>query len=157
MGEGPYAAALMKALPIALGLVLLALGAVAGAVFGLGDDEIFVSPPAVVAEEFVRAMAHDHTGAAWSMLSADAERATTQAQVRELADTFQARFGSLDDVRGVVTERKHDSALVRTRVDGTRRSAERVLLLVRDHGQWGVARASDVLGDTADVPHAGDR
>jgi hypothetical protein len=102
-------------------------------------------------------MAHDHTGAAWSMLSADAERATTQAEVRRLADTFEATFGRLDDVEGTVTEPTHDSALVRTRVDGTRRRAERVLLLVRDHGQWGVARASDVLGDTADVPHAGDR
>ena len=147
----------MKALLFAAGLVLLGLGIVAGAVFGLGDDEILVSPPGVVAEEFVRAMAHDHTGGAWSILSPDAQRVTTKAEVRELADAFQARFGRLDDVEGTVTERKHDTALVRTRIDGTRRSAERLLLLVRDRGQWGVARARDVIGDTADVSPSGDR
>jgi hypothetical protein len=139
----------MKALPIAAGLVLLALGAVAGAVFGLGDDEILVSPPGVVAEEFVRAMAHDHTGAAWSMLTGDAERATSKARMRKLADDFQTTFGDLGDVHGIVGQRTHDSALVIARIDGTRRSAERVLLMVRDHGQWSIARASDVVGDTA--------
>jgi hypothetical protein len=147
----------MRALPIAAGLVLLALGVVAGAVFGLDDDEIFVSPPAVVAEEFVRAMAHHHTNAAWSMLSRDAERATSDARMRKLSGDFQATFGHLDAVHGIVGERKHDSALVMTRIDGTRRSAERVLLLVRDHGQWSVARASDVIGDTAGAHHPGVR
>ena len=138
----------MKALPVALGLVLLALGVVAGAVFGFGDDEILVSPPGVVAEEFVRAMAHDHTDAAWSMLSRGAERATSKDRMRKLADDFQATFGDLDAVHGMVDERKRDSALVTARIDGSRRSAERVLLLVRDHGQWSVARATDVVGDT---------
>lgn len=147
----------MKALPIAVGVVLLALGIVAGAVFGLGDDEILVSPPGVVAEEFVRAMAHDHTDAAWRMLSRDAERATSKADVRKLADNFQARFGRLDDVHGTVAERKRDSALVRARIEGAQRSAERVLLLVRDRGQWSLARTSDLVGDTADAPHPGNR
>ena len=138
----------MRALPIAALLVLLALGLVAGAVFGLGDDEILVSPPGVIAEEFVRAMAHDHTGAVWSMLSSNAERATSKARIRQLADHFQATFGDLDAVHGIVGQRTHDSALVRTRIEGTRRTAERVLLMVRDHGQWAVARATDVVGDT---------
>lgn len=147
----------MKALAIAVGLIWLALGVVAGAVFGLGDDEILVSPPGVVAEEFVRAMAHDHTGAAWSMLSQDAERATSKAAVGQLADSFQTTFGRLDDVHGTVAERRHDAVLVRASIEGTRRSAERVLLLVRDHGQWAIARASDVVSDMLDTPQPGAR
>ena len=139
----------MKAFPIAAAIVLIALGVVAGSVFGLGDDEILVSPPAVVAEEFVRAIAHGQTGAARRILTRSAKASTSNREVRRWADAFQATFGDLDAVHGTAVERRHDSAFVTTRIEGTRTNAERVVLLVREYGEWSVARARDVVNDSA--------
>lgn len=140
----------MKAFPIAAAIVLLALGVVAASVFGMGDDEILVSPPGVVAEEFVRAIAHKQTGAAWRMLTRRAEGATSNADVRRLVASFESRFGHLEEVHGTVTERKHDSVVVKTRIEGTRTTAEPVLVLIREYGEWSVAHPGDVVGDPAD-------
>ena len=148
MGEGSNAPALVKAFPIATAIVLLALGVVAGSVFGLGDDEILVSPPGVVTEEFVRAIAHRQTGAAWRMLTRSAEAVTSPADVRGWSNSFHATFGALDAVHGTDVERRHDSALVKARIEGTRATAERVVLLVREYGEWSVARAHDVVADS---------
>lgn len=141
----------MRAFPIAAAIVLLALGVVAGSVFGLGDDEILVSPPELVAEEFVRAIAQEQTGAAWRMLTRRAEGATSNAEMRRLAADFDSRFGNLEEVHATVAERKHDSVFVRTRIEATRTSAEPMLVLVREYGEWSVARPRIVVGDTADV------
>jgi hypothetical protein len=143
----------MKAFSIATAIVLVALGVIAGSVFWLGDDEILVSPPAVVAEEFVRAIAHGQTGAAWRMLTRRAEGATSNADVRRLVAGFESRFGHLEEVHGTVAERKDDSVFVRTRIEGTRTTAETVLVLIREYGEWSVAHPSDVVGDTADASH----
>lgn len=141
----------MKAFFITAAIVLLALVVVAGSVFGLGDDEILVSPPAVVAEEFVRAIAHGQTGAAWRMLTRNAEARTSNEEVRRWVAGFRATFGGLEAVHGEDVQTRRDSALVRTRIEGTRTSAERVVLLVREYGEWSVARARDVVGDSADA------
>jgi hypothetical protein len=146
MGEGTNAPALMKALPIAVVLTLLSLGIVAGTVFGLGDEEILVSPPEIVAEEFVRALAHGRIGPARGMLDRDAERTTSGDDVRGMSAILRSRIGRLDKVHGTVAERRRDTATVRAQVEGERGNAELVLPMVREYGAWSVARPSDALG-----------
>lgn len=136
----------MRALIIAIGLVLGSLGIVSGAVFGLGDDEILVPPSESVAQEFVRAIALGQTGAAREMLTSDAKRLTSSADVHRLSTEFRARIGRLNDVKGTVVKRARDTTIVRARIQGERGEAESSLVLERESGEWAVARASDVLG-----------
>ena len=148
----------MKDLPIAAAFVLFSLAVVGGVVFGLGDDEIFVSPPETVAEEFVRAMALGQIGTAHRMLTRDAERRTSESDVRRISSDFRARIGRVEDVEGVVERRRPDTTLVRARVEGERGHAAPVLTLVREFGAWAVASVSDALpadGRVASHPSGG--
>src|SRR5687768_5951537 len=147
MGEGAHAVeAVVKALPIAAGVVLLALGLVAGSVFGLNDEALFVSPPEIVAQEFVRALAHGHIGSARSMLTRDGQRDTSNEEIRRTSDDLRSRLGRLDDVDASVVERRLDTLFLRTRVQGERDTAELTLPVVREFGEWSITRASDMAG-----------
>lgn len=139
----------MKDLLIAVVLIVASLGVVGGVVFGLGDDEILVSPPEIVAEEFVRALAHGRIEPAREMLQREAERATSGDDLRRISDTLRSRVGGLDEVHGTVAERGRDTTFVRAHVEGERASIDPVLPLVREYGAWAVARASDALGGAA--------
>ena len=145
MGANTNAKTLMKAALVALLVVVLSLGVVAGAVFGLGDDEIFVQPPQRVAEELVRALATGQWEAARGMLSHDAQRRTTSHDIREVSEAFRARMGRVNHVEGTIAERRGDTATVRTRIEGERMNAEPIVALVRESGEWSIARASEVL------------
>lgn len=136
----------MKGLAVAVGVVLISLGLLAAAVFGLEDGEILVSPPENVAREFIRALSLGQAGAAREMLSRDARRRTPGGEVRRIALEFRTRVGRLDEVEGTVAKRARDTAIVRARIRGERQDAEPSLLLVRESGEWVVARAGDVLG-----------
>ena len=135
----------MKAPLVALLVVVLSLGVVAGAVFSLGDDGIFVQPPERVAEEFVRALATGQRGAARGMLSHDAARRMTIRETQEVSEVFRARIGRVKYVEGTMAERRRDSASVRMRIEGERASAQPVIALVRETGEWSVVRATDAL------------
>ena len=135
----------MKDLAIAVGLVIVSLGVVAGAVFGLGDSAILVSPPEGVAQEFIRAVSLGQTGAASEILSRDARGRTPSAELQRISKDFRARIGRLEDVRGTVARKVRDTAIVRAHVQGERGNAEPSLVLVRESGEWAVARAGDVL------------
>lgn len=150
MGEGAHAiATTVRDLLIILGLIGLALGIVAIAVFGLGDQDTFVSPPESVAEEFVRAMGNGRIEPARSMLASEAARVTSTRELRLTATRFRSRVGHLDDVDATAVERTHDSAVVRARVEGHRASVELILPLVRENGAWSVARATDMVAPSA--------
>ena len=151
MGESADAgAAAVKDLAIAAGLVVLSLAIVGGVVFGFGDEETLVSPPEIVAEEFLRALGHGRVEPARGMLASDAERATSTAEVRRVSRSFRARIGRLDDVRATVAVRRRDTTIVRAQVEGQRAIAELTLPLVRENGVWVVARPSEAadLGAT---------
>lgn len=141
----------MKALPIALAVVVLSLGIVAGAIFGLGDDEIFAQPPETVVQEFVRALALGQVGAARSMLSREAEHQMSSDDVRSMSADLRARIGRLQHVDGTVAERRRDTAMVRAGIDGERADAELLMALVRESGAWSIAGGNDVvpIGDPA--------
>jgi hypothetical protein len=146
VGEGADAVpTAVKALPIAAGLIALSLGIVGAIVFGLGDADTFVSPPEIVAEELVRALGHGRIEPARSMLASDAERTTSKAEVRRMSDEFRSRLGDLQDVKGTVTARSRDTAIVRARVEGERANTELTLPLVREHGAWAVADITEML------------
>jgi hypothetical protein len=103
-----------------------------------------VSPPEGVAQEFIRAVSLGQTGAASEFLSRDARRRTPSAELR-ISKDFRARIGRLDDVKGTVVTQARDTAIVRAHIRGERANAEWSLLLVRESGEWAVARAGDVL------------
>ena len=153
MGEDANAETLMKAVPIALLVVMLAFGMVAGAVFGLGDDEILVQPPESVAQEFVRAIAMGQVGAAHRMLSRDAERRTSNEDVRRVSADFRARIGRLQDVDATRAGWKADTALVRATIKGERADAHPLLALVRESGAWFITRATDAVAIDDSVKH----
>ena len=147
MGEGAHAfAAVMKALLIAAGVVLLALGVVAGSVFGLNDEVLFVSPPEIVAQEFVRALGDGHVGSARSMLARDGERDTSDEEMRRISNDLRSRLGRLGEVDASVVERRLDTLFVRMRVQGEKDTAELTLPAVRELGEWSITRTSDVAG-----------
>jgi hypothetical protein len=144
----------MKGLVSAIAIVVLSLALVAGVVFGLGDDEIFVSPPEVVAEEFVRALALGRVEPARAMLARGAEPWTSGETMREASASLRSRFGRVDDVDATVTERTRDTAVVRVRVDGERQDADFRLSVIRESGAWSVAGATG-LRDVVNPTRAG--
>lgn len=146
MGEGADAvAAAVKGLVIAAGLIGLSFGIVGAVVFGFDDEGTFVPPPEIVAEEFVRALGQGRIEPARSMLSSEAEHATSIEEVRLISTRFRLRVGHLDDVQGTLADRTRDTAIVRAYVEGQRANAELVLPLVREYGVWSVARLSELL------------
>lgn len=129
----------MKGLMSAVAIVALSLALVGGIVFGLGDDEIFVSPPEVVAEEFVRALALGRVESARAMLARGAE---PWMAARQVSASLRSRLGRIDEVEATITERTRDAAVVRVQVDGERRDADFRLSIVRESGAWSVAGAT---------------
>lgn len=158
MGADAHAATLVKGLLVAAALVLFSLAIVAGGVFGLGDDELLVSPPETVVQEFVRAMALGQIATARRMLSREAERRTSSDEVRRVSLAFRARLGRLAEVRATVVGHRRDTAVVRAHIEGERSTAETVLSLIREYGAWSVTSASDLLTtDTRTSSHPAHR
>jgi hypothetical protein len=141
----------MKGLVSAVGIVALSLALVGGVVFGLGDDEIFVSPPEVVAEEFVRALALGRVESARAMLARGAE---PWMAARQISASLRSRLGRIDEVEATITERTRDTAVVRVQVEGERSDADFRLSIVRESGAWSVAGATG-LREVVDSTMAG--
>jgi hypothetical protein len=133
----------VKDLPIAAGVVAVSLGIIAAVVFGLGDRETLVSPPEVVAEEFVRSVGQGRVEAARDLLAAEEERATSTAKMRTFTTRFRSRLGRLDHVDASVAERARDSAAVRVDAEGSRDTLELTVPLAFERGLWKVARLSE--------------
>lgn len=132
----------MKGLVSAVGIVALSLALVGGVVFGLGDDEIFVSPPEVVAEEFVRALALGRVESARAMLARGAEPWMAGEAAREISARLRSRLGHVDDVEATIRERTRNTAVVRVQVEGERSDADFRLSIIRESGAWSVAGAT---------------
>lgn len=126
----------------AVAIVALSLALVGGIVFGLGDDAIFVSPPEVVAEEFVRALALGRVESARAMLARGAEPWMAGEVARQISASVRSRIGRIDEVEATITERTRDTAVVRVQVEGERSDADFRLSIVRESGAWSVAGAT---------------
>jgi hypothetical protein len=142
----------MKGLVTAVAVVVLALSLVSGIVFGLGDDALFVSPPDVVAQEFVRALALGRTESARSMLARGAESRMSNEAAHEVSASLRSRLGRVDEVDGTVAERARDTTAVQVHVDGERGDADFRLSMVREYGAWSVARANGLLDVATPAP-----
>jgi hypothetical protein len=156
VGEGADAvASAVKDLLIAAGVIALSFGIVGAVVFGLDDQATFVSPPEIVAEEFVRALGSGRVESARNLLASEAEHGTSIPAVRRISSTFRSRVGHLDKVKGSVAERRGDTAIVRARIEAERESGELTLPVVRERGVWSVALTGDALRAVVQTPARG--
>jgi hypothetical protein len=130
---------------LALGLVAVCLVLIAGAVFGLHDEALFVAPPEIVAEQFVEALALGRAGPARRLLERKAERATTIGELRRVSDSVRHRYGTVHDLRGTVEKRTGDTLTLRVVVKGSRADGEVRLPAIREQGQWAMARPNALL------------
>jgi hypothetical protein len=145
MGDSSHAGeATVKALPITAGLVTLALGFIAAIVFGLGDRDTFVSPPEVVAEEFLRSVGHGRVDAARSLLASGEERVTSTAEMKTFYSKLRSRLGRLDQLEATVATRARDSITVHVDAQGSRDTLEVTVPLAFESGLWKVARFSEL-------------
>ena len=120
-------------LSIAL-VTAIGLGVVAAAV-GPGDDRLlFVSPPEVVAEEFVRKLATGRYDRAVERL---ANTAGAEAAVTVQGEALRARAGDVTLVEGEAGRLAGDSATASTRiVTAQAGELEWTFSLVREDGVW---------------------
>lgn len=146
----------MKAVASVVGLIAGSLGLIAGAVFGLDDEGTLVSPPQIVAQGFIEAIALGRTGPAHRMLAREAQRHASPAAIRLVSRTLRSRIGGLEDVRATVVERRRDTTIVRADIEGRRESMRVLVPLLREDGVWVIARLGDVLIPAADKPTAGE-
>lgn len=135
----------MRDVFLALGLVAACLALIAGAVFGLQDEALFVAPPEIVAEQFVEALALGRAGPARRLLARKAERATSVEELRRVSDSVRHRYGTIDDLRGTVESRTGDTVTLRVVVKGSRADGEVRLPAIREQGRWAVARPNALL------------
>jgi hypothetical protein len=133
----------------ALGLVGVFLALIAGAVFGLDDETLFVSPPESVVEQFVEVLTFGRAGPARRLLTHEAERVTSVEELLRVSARLRQRYGAVDDVSTLVEERRGDTLIVRVVIRGSRTEGELRLPTVREQGQWVVARPNTLLPDTA--------
>jgi hypothetical protein len=145
VGTGAYPK--VRDIFFALGVVAVFLALIAGAVFGLDDEELFVSPPESVAEQFVELLAFGRAGPARRLLTHEAERATSIEELLRVSARLRHRYGAVDDVSTLVDERRRDTLILRVVIRGSRMEGELLLPTVREQGQWVVARPSALLPD----------
>lgn len=147
----------MKAVASVLGLVAGSLGLIAGAVFGLDDEETLVSPAEIVAQSFVEALALGRTGPARRMLARDAQRHESQADLRLVSRSLRSRIGGLEDVHARVAERRRDTTVVQVEIEGRRASMRVLVPLLLEDGEWVIARHGDVLVPAPEKATDGER
>ena len=131
----------------ALGLMGVILALIAGAVFALDDETLFVSPPESVAEQFVEVLAFGRAGPARRLLTHEAERATSVEELRAVSGRLRHRYGAVDDVSVHVEERRGDTLILLVVIGGSRMDGDLRLPVVREQGEWVVARPNELLPD----------
>lgn len=145
----------MSGLLKALAVVVLSLAVVGGVVLGLGDDETLVSPPEIVAERFIDALAHGRPGAARQLLAQSAARSASVKTVAEASRRLRSRIGDLEHVKGIAENRRRNRATVRAEIEGSRMQLALVLPLVLESGVWRIEELGGALADSA-LPPAGN-
>lgn len=135
----------MKAPLFVLGLVTASLAMLALAVYAMDDETLFVSSPEMTANQLLVAISHGRLGAARTMLSQDARRATSDREMRRISEAFRARVGRVRSTTGAPLRRRGDTLLVRVSVSGERADPELLLRMVREEGAWSVIQPEDVL------------
>ena len=127
----------MKELVWIAGATVLALGVVGLAVGPGHDTRLFVSPPEVVAEEFVRHLATGRYDRAVKHL---AETAGAEAAVTVQGKALRARAGDVNNVEGEAGTDSGDLATASTRImTSDAGELEWTFSLVRRDGIWRIS------------------
>lgn len=134
--------ALWKA-PLATSATLLLLW---GLLFGLGDRQVFTSPPEAVAEQFMRKLATGRYEVAMDQLSGELRRKVRPDDLKAAAQRLKERVGQIQDVRGepgLMRGDEAEAAAVLTLQQGKETPLR--FRLTRSQGAWAI----DDLGDLA--------
>jgi hypothetical protein len=135
----------VKAPLLVLALVLGALALLAVAVYALDDETLFVSPPEMTTDEFLRAISLGRFGATRDRLSRDAQRSTSDQDIARVTRAFQARVGRVHRTQGEPLRHRGDTLLVRVAVEGERTDPDVLVRMVREEGAWSVTHLEDAL------------
>lgn len=132
----------MKELALLAATVAAAVGIAAGAVFGLGDRALMVSPPEAVAEEFMRELATRRYDIARERLAEGARERGTADALRALFEPVRERIGPINTIDAAPLSdpgRGDTQAWSRAEVRGDRGAATFTIALSREKGLWVVS------------------
>ncbi len=132
----------MRELGLVALVVAIALAVVAGAVFGIGDASVMVSPPEAVAEEFVRELATRRYDLARQRVAESARGRATEGALRQTFEPVRVHTGKINTVDATPSPSPFgDSgeALARADVHGDRGTASLTIALSREKGLWAVS------------------
>jgi hypothetical protein len=124
--------------------ITLAIGATAGALFGLRDRSVLASPPESVVEDFVRKLETKRYVRAHGELSDDVAKQVSPDSLRSLLRALENRVGKIVSVRGERLWMTRDTARAAAVLETDRdQEVEVEFPLQWSSGQWSVA---DVQG-----------
>ena len=130
----------MKAVALALAVAAVALAVCAAAVFGLGDGATLVSPPEVVAEDFLRAVWMERYPQAARYLDQDARLRLEREALAATRARLEEATGGIREVSGEESRFYADEADGIAAVRGRRATARVTLRMRREKGEWRVSR-----------------
>jgi hypothetical protein len=127
----------MKAVAGMALFVMATLGVVAIAVFGFGDRRTFVSPPATVVEDFVRALQCRRFPQAQKYFAGEARAGLSPELLADATSRLESRIGRIEEVTGeegwMAGDEAEAVALLKT---DSRDEVRMPLRLHREKGEW---------------------
>jgi hypothetical protein len=131
----------MKELLLIAGTVAAAMGLVAASVVVGGDTTTLVSPPGVVAKEFVRQLAAGRYDRAAAHL-ADSRGGREMAEGE--GNRLRARAGEVEEIEGEESAIVGDTATASARIRTSRAGDLRArYILIRRQGSWKIAGGTE--------------
>jgi hypothetical protein len=131
----------MKELLLIAGTVAAAMGLVAASVVVGGDTTTLVSPPGVVAKEFVRQLAAGrYDRAAAHLADSRGGRETAEAE----GNALRARAGEVEEIESEESAIVGDMAMASARIRTSRAGDLRTrFTLIRRQGSWKIAGGTE--------------
>ena len=144
----------MKTLLALAATLALTLLIIAGIVFGLNDDSIFVSPPEAVAEGFLRQMISKRYERAVPYLSEDLASHVDADSLHTLGTRLSARIGGEGEVRGEKGSIDGGHATARAVITAKNGATLNIpLSLVRHNGLWSIASLDSLASIPNSIPN----
>ena len=126
-------------------VLIASLLLIAGAVFGLGDRGVLVSPPEAVAENFMRALSTGRYDMALPYLSDGLARTTDAASLKAYKDRLEAKTGAIEEVKGengrILGEQAVADAVLKTERAG---EVTVPLRMERSEGEWTIRHIGEI-------------
>lgn len=129
-----------------------AMAIVAVVVFGAADRALFVPPPEVAAEEFVRGLTTERFELAQKRLTSAMQEEQTPDALGAAFETIRRDTGAINRVDATPTSADGDQASATANVEGDRGIVTLMLTLQREHGLWMVDSYA-IAATRAQSPH----